>query len=230
MVFLPLADRAPMRRLRAPHVTRALVAAHVGVFVLFQSGWALSWDPEFAMAFGLIPSVLFGQAHLEGFAHAPTLATLFTYTFLHGGWAHLFFNMLYLWTFADNVEDAMGHGRFIVFYLAAGALAGYAFALSAPEADSPLIGASGAVSAVIVAYLLLYPRARVFGLAFNIIPIEIGARWALGSWIVVQIGHALFDVDRSIAWSAHLGGAVAGAALVVALKAPETPLFGPHEP
>lgn len=225
-MFLPLHDTVPMRRLRAPYVTRAIIAINIAIFVIFQSGLVLPPQPDFAMGLGVVPRVLVGDAYLADMAHAPTLLTPLTALFLHGGWLHLGANMLFMWIFADNVEDAMGHGRFLLFYLLCGVISSWVYAWSAPMSESPLIGASGAISGVIGAYLMLHPRVHIFGLIFNIIPFTLRAQWALGAWILLQAGHALFDPDRSTAWTAHLGGLVAGLLLVIPFRMRGVLLFG----
>jgi membrane associated rhomboid family serine protease len=138
---------------------------------------------------------------------------------------HLFFNMLFLWVFGDNVEDAMGHVRFLVFYFACGVFAGLFLAWMQPDSQLPLIGASGAVAGVIAAYLMLHPHVGVWVLAFKIIPLRITAGLALGIWIALQIAMvALGDVGPT-AWWAHIGGLIAGAVLVLFLRRPGVPLF-----
>jgi membrane associated rhomboid family serine protease len=129
-----------------------------------------------------------------------------------------------LWVFGDNVEDAMGHRRFIVFYLACGVAAALAHAFALPDSTQPLIGASGAVAGVIAAYLLLHPRVRVWVLAFRIIPLRIAAVWVLGAWAVTQFVMVLLG-PREVAWWAHIGGMAAGAVLILFLRRPGVPLF-----
>jgi membrane associated rhomboid family serine protease len=224
-MFLPLSDTVPMRRLRGAYTTFSIIALNVAIFTLFQSGWVFDLGNKLNLGMGLIPSVVLGPDFVDGF-HVPAWATPFTSLFLHGGLAHLLFNLLFLWIFADNVEDAMGHWMFLAFYLVCGALSGLAHAITVPASQSPLVGASGAISAVMGAYLVLHPRVNVFGLLLNVIPFVLRARWAIGAWIVFQIGHGLFDQDRGTAWFAHVGGFAAGALLVALFKAPEVPLFG----
>ena len=115
--------------------------------------------------------------------------TLLTYMFLHGDIFHLSSNMLFLWVFGDNVEDAMGHVKYLVFYLICGVAAGLAHAYMLPASKLPLIGASGAVAGVIGAYLVLHPRVLVWVLAFRFIPLKIAAAWVLGVWVVTQLDH-----------------------------------------
>jgi membrane associated rhomboid family serine protease len=225
-MFLPLHDEVPLRRMKAPYVTRLIVAVNVAVYVFLQSGLVLDLGQGFVMGAGVVPRVLVGDGYLDGLPHVPTDLTPITSLFLHGGWMHLGANMLFMWIFGDNVEDAMGHLRFLVFYLLCGALSGLIYALSVPLSESPLIGASGAVSGVIGAYLVLHPRVHIFGLIFNVIPLTLRAQWALGAWILYQLGHALLDADRTTAWVAHLGGVLVGALLIGLFKAREVPLFG----
>ena len=150
----------------------------------------------------------------------PEGATLLTYTFFHADFLHLASNMLFLWVFGDNIEDAVGHLRFLVFYLACGAVAGLVHAWMLPNAWVPLIGASGAVAGIIAAYLVLHPRVRVWVLAFRVIPLQITALWVLGVWAGTQIFMLLFARGDQVAWWAHIGGMAAGAALIVVLRRP----------
>ncbi len=153
--MIPLHDDNPTSL--TPFVTVGLIAACVAVFL-----WQVTLPPEALEAalhgYGMSPAVLFGEREL-----APGLAGLSVVTsmFLHGGWMHLIGNMLYLWIFGNNVEDAMGHGRFVVFYLLCGLAAAFAQAVQDPGSTVPMIGASGAIGGVLGAYLLLYPQARV---------------------------------------------------------------------
>jgi membrane associated rhomboid family serine protease len=216
-MFLPLHDGVPLRHLRTPVITRLLI----GLCLL---GYGLTFygpiGPEWVIAgLGVIPSVLFGTAALpDGLPLVPEPLTLITSLFLHGSLLHLFGNLLFLWVFGDNVEDAMGHGRFLGFFLACGALAGLVHALIDPESQRPLIGASGAVSGVVAAYLLLYPRVRVWGLFLKGLPLRLPALWAIGFWILLQIAAAAFSRDDDIGWFAHLAGLAAGAALTPLLR------------
>ncbi len=157
-MLIPLRDDNPTQL--TPVVSYAIIAACVLVFL-----WQISLGANQQAAvysLGLIPTVLLQGASLPPeLTTVPPLATVFTSMFLHGGWLHLIGNMLYLWIFADNIEDAMGHGRFVVFYLLCGIAAALAQALPAPGSEIPMIGASGAISGVLGAYLLLHPRAHV---------------------------------------------------------------------
>ena len=132
---------------------------------------------------------------------------------------------LFLWVFGDNVEDAMGHLKFLFFYLACGVAGGLLHAWVEPGSESPLIGASGAVAGVIAAYLVLHPRVRVWVLALKAIPLRISAAFALGLWILIQVVMVLLPQVGPVAWWAHIGGLIAGAVLVVFLRRPGVPLF-----
>ncbi len=190
-------------------------------------------DQSAVATFGLTPSELFGTSLITapdagcrpGSMPLAEGATLLTYMFFHADIFHLFFNMLFLWVFGDNVEDAMGHVRFLIFYLACGVFAGLFHSWMVPDSELPLIGASGAVAGVIAAYLMLHPHVGVWVLAFKIIPLRISAGLALGLWIVLQIVMiAVADVGPT-AWWAHIGGLIAGAVLILFMRRPGVPLF-----
>jgi membrane associated rhomboid family serine protease len=147
--------------------------------------------------------------------------TLVTYQFLHAGWLHLLSNLLFLWVFADNIEDAYGHAGFVLFYLLSGIAGGLTHVLMQPASTAPLIGASGAVSGVLAAYAILFPKARVWILLFMRIPIPLPAIWVLGGWFALQVlsvytSGGLGEVE--VAWWAHIGGFVAGLALTFLLR------------
>jgi membrane associated rhomboid family serine protease len=161
----------------------------------------------------------------------PESFTLVTYMFLHGDPFHLLGNMLFLWVFGDNVEDALGHLRFLAFYLACGIFAGlvHAFVVEnwiTTSSGVPLIGASGAVAGVITAYLMLHPHVRVWVLAFRFIPLRISAMFALGAWILSQFVMLALPNIGPVAWWAHIGGIVAGGVLVLFMRRPGVALFG----
>jgi membrane associated rhomboid family serine protease len=145
--------------------------------------------------------------------------------FIHGDILHLSGNLLFLWVFGDNVEDALGHVKFLVFYLVCGVAAGLAHAVMQPDSSIPLIGASGAVAGVIAAYLILHPRVRVWVLVFRFIPVRITAALALGAWILTQIVMLLLPEGDLVAWWAHVGGLMAGAALVLIMRRRGVRLF-----
>jgi membrane associated rhomboid family serine protease len=228
MLPVPLHDDNPT--VLRPVVTVAVIVVCVIVF-LWQQGLPPPARHIVAVIYGAVPGVIFGTVSLPpDLQDVPPLATLVTSIFLHGGWMHLIGNMLYLWVFGNNVEDSMGHGRFIAFFLACGALAAGAHAMTVPESRVPMIGASGAISGVLGAYLLLYPKARILVFFWFIIFFRtwrIPAGWVLGAWIGVQIvNYALSDPERAgVAFMAHIAGFGAGMALLPLFKKRHIPLF-----
>ena len=211
--MIPLRDENPIRIV--PFVTWAVLAACVVAFLVQVSLGAPGFN-RMIFALGVIPAVLFGHAYLPPeIVLVPPAVTVVTSMFLHGGWLHLAGNMLYLWIFGDNIEDRMGHLRFLVFYLACGVAAVFAQAIPAPQSVVPMIGASGAISGVLGAYLLLFPRARVLvlvPLGFVLQVIRLPAVWVLGLWFLVQLLSSLGapEGEGGVAFRAHLGGFVAG--------------------
>lgn len=226
-MFVPLHDGVPLRFMRAPYVTYGLICGCIALFMLTVPLRSDAGQIAIAAGFGMIPSVLFGQAALPPeLVQAPAWATLFTNVLLHASFAHLLGNMLFLWVFGDNVEDAMGHWRFLAFFFLCGLAGSLAHALMHPGSEQPLIGASGAISGVIASYLMLYPQVRIWGLAFKWIPLRIPAMYALTAWILFQILSAFLDPRGNVGWWAHLGGLAAGAALTPILIHRGVTLFG----
>jgi membrane associated rhomboid family serine protease len=215
---------------RVPYVTYAVVGSCVLVF-LWQLGLGSPRDQEVVYALGAIPAVIFGDARLPAdLVMVPPIATVFTSMFMHGGWMHLIGNMLYMWIFADNVEDSMGHVRFLVFYLICGVAAVLAQALPDLSSQVPMIGASGAISGVLGAYLLLFPRARVLvmiPLGFIMKAHYLPAAAVLGFYFVLQVVMTVMApaAGGGVAFAAHLGGFVTGAALIVVFKHHRVPLL-----
>lgn len=232
-MFVPLHDANPLDRIRVPYVTWTLIALNVAIHLVFESGvvYKAEMAESHSISFGLIPVVLFEKMSLPiEYDLMPEWLTPLTSAFLHGSWMHLIGNMLFLFVFGDNVEDALGHVRFLLFYLACAVLSGLAHAVMLPDSMSPLIGASGAISGVIAAYLMLHPHIKVWVLMFMRIPLRISAFWAIGGWIGFQIVNALLaDANDPTAWFAHLGGLAAGAILILFVRPPGVPLFEPKE-
>lgn len=208
--MLPLKDTVPSRSF--PLVNWSLIGLNVLAFL-----WMANAGPHtdsLVQAFAFVP-----RRFLLDLANPFEYLTLFTSMFIHGGWAHLFSNMLALYIFGDNVEDRMGSGRYLVFYLLSGVAAAFTHLFFNPTSAIPTVGASGAISGVLAAYLLFFPTARVI----TLIPVfflpwfvEIPALIYLGMWFVSQLFNGLFTVAAGIqtfggvAWWAHVGGFVAG--------------------
>jgi membrane associated rhomboid family serine protease len=229
MVFLPVYDYNPLRYIKRPYVTWALLASNILIYFLFQSGLVWNLDDMLNRLFGFMPASILAGAGRP--ADVPALIAevpgikLFTYMFLHGDLAHLFGNMIFLWVFGDNVEDAMGRFRYFLFYIACGVAAGLAHFLSAQTSQTPLIGASGAISGLLAAYLVLFPRAKVWVLFFTRIPIKLRAYWVLGLYIIFNVAMAYMRNMDNVAWWAHIGGFGAGLILVFMMRRPEIGLF-----
>jgi membrane associated rhomboid family serine protease len=219
--MIPISDDTPTRH--PAIVNWALILVCAGVF-----GWEV-WQAgavdRVIEAYGFAPASLFG-AHAHGLP-----LSLLTSMFLHGGLLHLGANMLYLWIFGNNVEDAMGHVKYLLFYLICGLAAALAFAVMAPDSHIPMVGASGAISGVLAASVLLYPRSQItvvvpLGIVFY--PLEVSAVWVVGLWFVLQLLNVwLGDPGLpGIAWWAHVGGFAAGLVLTPFFKSRDVPLFG----
>ena len=228
MLFIPLSDDNPLRFVRYQWVTIGIVAVNVIVFILQMCGLGLAAGSSLAV----IPAELLQVRIVEGSARGafdtipvPEGLTLITYMFLHTDVLHLTSNMIFLWVFGDNVEDAMGHIKYLAFYVLCGVAAGLAQSLMLPTSRLPLIGASGAVAGTIAAYLILHPRVLVWVLAFRVIPLRMTAVWILGLWVVTQLFMVLINRGDQVAWWAHIGGVVAGGLLVPFMRRPSVPLF-----
>lgn len=227
--MIPLHDDNPTEL--TPVVTVTCMALCILVF-----GWQLTLGADGQRAilqFGVIPAVLLGDARLApDLVAVPAWSTVFTSMFMHGGFMHLLGNMLYLWIFGNNVEDAMGHGRFLLFYLLCGIAAVYAQVLPDPDSTIPMIGASGAISGVLGAYLLLYPHARVLvviPLGIVVYPLRIPAAIVLLLWFGMQLVSSYFSGDQQggVAFGAHIGGFIAGMLLIPLFRKPDKLLHLP---
>jgi membrane associated rhomboid family serine protease len=208
--MFPIRDHNPSGR--TPYVTYALIAVNIVVFVSY---YEVLGSPARAVAFfndwGLVPAKL-----TEG----SDVLSVFSSMFLHGGIMHLAGNMLYLWIFGDNLEDELGHGRFLGFYILSGVGAALAQVISNPDSGVPMVGASGAIAGVLGGYLLLFPKARIdilfiFVIIFKIVPVP--AWVVLGIWFALQLfsGAATPDDAGGVAYWAHAGGFVAGMVLIL---------------
>ena len=213
--MIPLRDIIPSRT--TPIVTISIILLNVLVFV-YELSLGRAVD-AFTLYFGLVPAAF-------------SWVTVFTSMFLHGGLLHVAGNMLYLWIFGDNVEDRMGHGRFLVFYLLCGVAAALAQTITAPDSIVPMVGASGAIAGVMGAYFVLYPKSRIVTLIplfFFFQVIEVPAILFLGIWFLMQflsgVGSIVTAVGGQpaggVAVWAHVAGFVAGISGVVVFRRPE---------
>jgi membrane associated rhomboid family serine protease len=214
--LIPLRDDNPVER--TPFVTYAFVAINLAAFLLWQIPLGLQ---ESVLRAGAIPYELltFRDIGLRDVVQPPL--TVFTSMFLHGGWMHIASNMLFLWIFGNNIEDALGRIRFVVFYLASGVAAALAQTLAqsvAGDVETPMVGASGAIAGVLAAYMVLFPHARVKTLVFVVVFftfVNLPAGLLIGLWFAQQLLSALFGgTGTGVAFMAHVGGFVAGFLLV----------------
>jgi membrane associated rhomboid family serine protease len=215
--MFPISDDDTARR-TFPTVTLALIGLNVLVFLAELGG-----GDQFIANWAFIPSRFSEQPGANA-------VTIFSAMFMHGGWFHLFGNMLFLWIFGDNVEDRFGHAKFLIFYLLAGIAATFAQYSVAPESGVPNVGASGAIAGVLGAYILLFPQARVNVLLGRQI-VAMPAFIVLGLWIVLQLVSGVGTIgytDESanaggIAYMAHIGGFVSGLAMTFLFRGPSSP-------
>lgn len=220
--MIPLRDNIPSRRF--PAMTVLLILLNVLVF-LYETSLTLPDREALIRTYGLVPRDLLRIWS----SFAPDVSggylPLLTAIFLHAGWLHLLGNMLFLWVFADNVEDLMGPWRFLTLYAGAGMVGNLAHAMANPASALPAVGASGAVAGVLGAYMISFPRARVLALVpvlFFLTTAEVPAVFFLALWFLLQLvsGFASLGVPTSggVAWWAHIGGFLAGVILVGLLR------------
>jgi membrane associated rhomboid family serine protease len=212
--MIPLRDDNPSSS--RPLVTYLIITINALVFLYMLTLGSQAAIERFVFAYGAIPGEITGRVGGEPVQEYPTLITSM---FMHGGWAHLLGNMLYLWIFGDNIEDLMGPGRFLIFYILSGLAAVWAHILTSPASKIPLVGASGAIAGVLGAYLVLFPRARIISLiplGFFLRVVAVPAILFLPIWFLMQFIYGVASLGAEtagVAWWAHVGGFVAGAVL-----------------
>lgn len=225
--MFPIHDENPIRIV--PYVTYTMMGCCILMF-LWQITQSIEVQNAIVYALGAIPAVLFGGMELEPeLVWVPTTFTVFSSMFLHGGWMHLIGNMLYLWVFGNNIEAAMGHVKFILFYALCGIAAVLAQALPDSGSQIPMIGASGAISGVLGAYMLLYPMARVtvfIPIVIILHRMKIPALLVLGVWFLMQLFSSITTDSEGggVAFGAHIGGFIAGMVLIPLFKYDHIPL------
>jgi len=225
--MFPIHDENPIKII--PYVTYTFMACCIAAF-LWQMTQSEQQQQLIVYALGAIPAVLFGGMELgPSLEWIPSKLTVFSSMFLHGGWMHLIGNMLFLWVFGNNIEAAMGHVRYVLFYLLCGIAAVLAQALPDTASQIPMIGASGAISGVLGAYILLYPMARVHVLVpiFVILHrMKIPALLMLGVWFLMQLFSSLTNDSEGggVAFGAHIGGFIAGMLLIPLFKYSHLPI------
>jgi membrane associated rhomboid family serine protease len=229
MAFLPLYDHNRLRYITRPYATWTLIL--INVIAFFATGGFNEYAVQVsAVGLGFVPSMANGyEVRPESFV-VPQAATYVTYAFLHANWLHLVGNMLFLWVFGDNIEDALGHLRYVIFYFACVAAAAVVYSAAFPNSPTPLAGASGAAAGIAGGYLVLHPRVKVWILALWRLPLRISAIWVLGAWALLQVYNVIVAGSQAVGWWAHVGGLVAGAVLVVVLRRRGVPLFDRNTP
>ena len=234
--MFPIRDDNP--HFLTPYATYCIIALNVAAWVLIQGMGSQPALASSVCTLGLIPGDLLGTLPVgSGYAIGPNTQclitggsathTVITSMFMHGGWMHIIGNMWFMWIFGNNVEDSMGHGRFVAFYLLCGIAAALIQIASNPQSGVPMVGASGAIGGVMGAYILLYPKVKVhmlIFLGFFVTTFAIPAIWMLGYWFLLQLLGGIGSIGAKgggVAFWAHIGGFVAGAILVLIFRVPE---------
>jgi len=226
MVLTPIYDDNPFTQPVKPVVSWGLIAANLALFV-YEAAAPQAGFERMIDTFSLTPAALTGDLAVKGVL-AP-LATLVTYQFLHADIGHLLGNMIFLWVFGDDVERALGRARFLVFYLVTGMIAGLVFVAHDPHSRIELIGASGAIAGVVVAYVMLRPCAKITVL-LGVIPLRINAYWVVGLFVITQLWSLGAASKSEVAYWCHFGGMLAGAILFPLIKPPRVKLFECMQP
>jgi membrane associated rhomboid family serine protease len=220
-MVIPIYDHSPFKWPTPPYVMWGLLVVNFAIF-FFQASIA----PDSAAAIdhlaGLVPASFDGGAPSTTALAAPL--TLVTYMFLHANFMHVFGNMIFLFVFGDDIEEVLGHWRFLIFYLVCGIGAGLTFVLSDLSSTTELIGASGAVAGVISAYLLFRPCAKIWCL-LGLIPLHLRAYWIIGGWAIFQIVEVSSRAEDNVAYWAHVGGLITGAILFILMRPAGVRLF-----
>jgi membrane associated rhomboid family serine protease len=220
-MVIPIYDHSPFKWPTPPYVMWGLLVVNFAIY-FFEVGVAPGSVAAIDHLAGLIPAA-YGNSAYSG-TTLPAPLTLVTYMFLHANFMHVFGNMIFLFVFGDDIEEAIGHWRFLLFYLACGIGGGIAYVLSGPNSNIDLIGASGAVAGVISAYAMFRPCAKVTVL-LGLIPLRLRAYWVIGLWVVMQIADLANGVQNGVAYWCHIGGLVTGAVLFFFMRPPGIKLF-----
>ncbi len=230
-MFLPLKDDNPLEIIPFQYVTITFIVTCVAVFI-YQVTLGDVAGYEFVLDAGFVPARFFsadeycGIEEFSANCDMPWAASAFSSMFMHGSWMHLGGNMLFLWIYGDNIEDSMGHGKFIVFYILCGLIATFIHGIADTDSIIPTVGASGAIAGILGAYLVLHPKVKILSIVI-IKTVQIPAMFVLGLWLAMQVWGALSTSAEGggVAWWAHLGGFAAGALLIPLFKNKDIPLF-----
>jgi membrane associated rhomboid family serine protease len=207
-MVMPLYDDNPFTLPHRPLVTWGLIVVNLAIFFVEYVDDGVQTA---ARILGLTPAALFGDVSVP-YALSPML-TLLSYQFQHADPVHLLSNMIFLWVFGDDIEECLGRPRFLAFYLLIGIAAGLIYAASDAHSTMPLIGASGSISGIVIAYVMLRPCAKITVLTFGIIPMRISAYWVVGIFAALQFINLESSSKSEVAYWCHIGGMIAGGAL-----------------
>ena len=219
MFFFPISD---VKATKNKPITSWIILICCIVIFIYQKNFDYHFEQKIILTFGMIPSVLFEIKKLpDELAIIPSYMTLISSMFLHGGWMHLIGNMAYLYIFGDNIEDELGRIKFIIFYIFCGIFAALCQALIDINSEIPMIGASGAISGILGAYIILFPKKdiKVFFWFFIFIKIfRIPAMYVIGFWIFIQFFSLNYSEESNIAYMAHIGGFIAGIIFILTFR------------
>jgi len=225
-MVIPIYDDNPFTQPVKPIVTWCLIAANLVVF-FYEAGAPQAGLDRMIDTFSLTPAALRGDIGSRG--ALPPIATLVTYQFFHADIGHLLGNMIFLWVFGDDIERALGPARYLIFYLASGVIGGLVFVAYDAHSTIELIGASGAISGIVVAYVMLRPCAKITVL-LGVIPLRISAYWVVGLFVVTQLWNLGSTSKSEVAYWCHFGGMLAGASLFPLMKPRSVRLFECMQP
>ena len=225
-MVVPIYDDNPFAPPVKPVVTWCLIAANLAIYFYEIAASQLALD-RMLDTFSLTPAAFTGDIAARGWL--PAWATVITYQFFHADIAHIVGNMVFLWVFGDDIERAVGRWRFLAFYLLCGVVGGLAFVANDPQSRIELIGASGAIAGVVVAYVMLRPCAKITVL-LGIIPLRISAYWVVGLFVLTQLWNLGASSKSEVAYWAHFGGMLAGALLFPLIKPSQVKLFQCMQP
>jgi membrane associated rhomboid family serine protease len=225
-MVVPIYDDNPFTQPIKPVVTWCLIAVNLVIF-FYEMGASEAGLDRMIEVFSLIPAAFIGD--IEARSWVPPFATLVTYQFFHADLGHVFGNMIFLWVFGDDIERALGRLRYLAFYLLCGIAGGLVFVANAWHSKIELIGASGAIAGVVIAYVMLRPCAKITVL-LGIIPLRISAYWVIGLFVILQLWNLGSASKSEVAYWCHFGGMIAGAILFPFMKPPGVKLFQCMQP
>ena len=225
-MVMPLYDDNPFTQPIKPVVTWCLIALNLAIY-FYETGASQLALERMIDTFSLTPATLTGDMPARGWV--PSVLTLITYQFFHADIGHIVGNMIFLWVFGDDIERALGRLRFLAFYLLCGIIGGLVFVVNDPHTRIELIGASGAIAGIVIAYILLRPCAKITVL-LAVIPLRISAYWVIGLFVLLQLWNLGSSSKSEVAYWCHFGGMLAGGVLFPLMKPSQIKLFQCMQP